>query len=121
MWDLVGSDGLTAFGMDLMQGAPGFVIARPVKSNRSTVLMNLAAKFVGHPRMFALSGDGNRADATLDKAEMNFQLNYRSATTVDLGDLGKKSVGTRMEIPRMPRRVKSGSNGGQPGEIPGQQ
>ncbi|WP_322725271.1 FtsK/SpoIIIE domain-containing protein [Streptomyces spongiae] len=49
MWGLVGvgGDDLTAFGPDLAQGVPGFVIAGPAKSGRSTVLMNLAATFVG--------------------------------------------------------------------------
>ncbi|MFD7501546.1 FtsK/SpoIIIE domain-containing protein [Streptomyces sp. NPDC059850] len=49
LWSLVGvgGDDLTAFGPDLAQGLPGFVIAGPAKSGRSTVLMNLAATFVG--------------------------------------------------------------------------
>ncbi|MFD9204692.1 FtsK/SpoIIIE domain-containing protein [Streptomyces sioyaensis] len=49
LWGLVGvgGDDLTAFGPDLAQGLPGFVIAGPAKSGRSTVLMNLAATFVG--------------------------------------------------------------------------
>ncbi|MGP3999150.1 FtsK/SpoIIIE domain-containing protein [Streptomyces sp. 8N706] len=49
LWGLVGvgGDDLTAFGPDLAQGSPGFVIAGPAKSGRSTVLMNLARTFVG--------------------------------------------------------------------------
>ncbi|MEU7432752.1 FtsK/SpoIIIE domain-containing protein [Streptomyces sioyaensis] len=49
LWGLVGvgGDDLTAFGPDLAQGVPGFVIAGPAKSGRSTALMNLAATFVG--------------------------------------------------------------------------
>ncbi|MGW0737322.1 FtsK/SpoIIIE domain-containing protein [Streptomyces sp. NPDC002851] len=49
LWGLVGvgGDDLTAFGPDLAQGLPGFVIAGPAKSGRSTVLMNLARTFVG--------------------------------------------------------------------------
>ncbi|MGW7246055.1 FtsK/SpoIIIE domain-containing protein [Streptomyces decoyicus] len=49
LWGLVGvgGDDLTAFGPDLAHGSPGFVIAGPAKSGRSTVLMNLARTFVG--------------------------------------------------------------------------
>ncbi|MEV0599483.1 FtsK/SpoIIIE domain-containing protein [Streptomyces sp. NPDC050315] len=49
LWGLVGvgGDDLMAFGPDLAQGIPAFVIAGPAKSGRSTVLMNLARTFVG--------------------------------------------------------------------------
>ncbi|WP_419995860.1 FtsK/SpoIIIE domain-containing protein [Streptomyces boninensis] len=49
LWGLVGvgGDELTAFGPDLAQGVPGFVVAGPAKSGRSTVLMNLARSYLG--------------------------------------------------------------------------
>ncbi|MFC7999847.1 FtsK/SpoIIIE domain-containing protein [Streptomyces rochei] len=44
LWALVGvgGDELTAFGPDLAQGVPAFVIGGPAKSGRSTVLLNIA-------------------------------------------------------------------------------
>ncbi|WP_309054492.1 FtsK/SpoIIIE domain-containing protein, partial [Streptomyces sp.] len=44
LWTLVGvgGDELTAFGPDLAQGVPAFVIGGPAKSGRSTVLLNVA-------------------------------------------------------------------------------
>ncbi|MFD7057939.1 FtsK/SpoIIIE domain-containing protein [Streptomyces sp. NPDC059906] len=44
LWALVGvgGDELTAFGPDLAQGVPAFVIGGPAKSGRSTVLANVA-------------------------------------------------------------------------------
>ncbi|WP_405913054.1 FtsK/SpoIIIE domain-containing protein [Streptomyces sp. NBC_00963] len=48
LWGLVGvgGDDLIAFGPDLAQGVPTFVIAGPAKSGRSTVLLNLARSFL---------------------------------------------------------------------------
>ncbi|MFJ4920144.1 FtsK/SpoIIIE domain-containing protein [Streptomyces sp. NPDC088725] len=48
LWGLVGigGDELTAFGPDLAQGVPAFVVAGPAKSGRSTVLMNLARGYL---------------------------------------------------------------------------
>ncbi|MFF3845420.1 FtsK/SpoIIIE domain-containing protein [Streptomyces sp. NPDC002328] len=47
LWALVGvgGDELTAFGPDLAQGVPAFVIGGPAKSGRSTVLMNFARSY----------------------------------------------------------------------------
>ncbi|MFE7811182.1 FtsK/SpoIIIE domain-containing protein [Streptomyces sp. NPDC057433] len=42
----VGGDELTAFGPDLGQGVPAFVIGGPAKSGRSTVLMNFARSYL---------------------------------------------------------------------------
>ncbi|MGW2646750.1 FtsK/SpoIIIE domain-containing protein [Streptomyces sp. NPDC001393] len=44
LWALVGvgGDELTAFGPDLAQGVPAFVIGGPAKSGRSTVLLSMA-------------------------------------------------------------------------------
>ncbi|WP_306320763.1 MULTISPECIES: FtsK/SpoIIIE domain-containing protein [unclassified Streptomyces] len=49
LWGLVGvgGDDLTAFGPDLAYGLPGFVVAGPAKSGRSTVLMNMARTYLG--------------------------------------------------------------------------
>ncbi|MFD4623050.1 FtsK/SpoIIIE domain-containing protein [Streptomyces sp. NPDC058475] len=48
LWALagVGGDELTAFGPDLAQGVPAFVIGGPAKSGRSTVLMNFARSYL---------------------------------------------------------------------------
>ncbi|MEV6317389.1 FtsK/SpoIIIE domain-containing protein [Streptomyces sp. NPDC051776] len=48
MWGVVGvgGDELTAFGPDLAQGIPAFVVAGPAKSGRSTVLLNLARSYL---------------------------------------------------------------------------
>ncbi|WP_406474654.1 FtsK/SpoIIIE domain-containing protein [Streptomyces sp. NBC_01615] len=48
LWALVGvgGDELTAFGPDLAQGIPAFVIGGPVKSGRSTVLLNFARSYL---------------------------------------------------------------------------
>ncbi|HEY1174842.1 MAG TPA: FtsK/SpoIIIE domain-containing protein, partial [Phytomonospora sp.] len=48
LWALVGvgGDELTAFGPDLAQGIPAFVIGGPAKSGRSTVLVNMARSFL---------------------------------------------------------------------------
>ncbi|RZU16927.1 FtsK/SpoIIIE domain-containing protein [Streptomyces sp. BK239] len=47
LWALVGvgGDELSAFGPDLAQGVPAFVIGGPAKSGRSTVLMNFARSY----------------------------------------------------------------------------
>ncbi|MGW1216233.1 FtsK/SpoIIIE domain-containing protein [Streptomyces sp. NPDC002499] len=42
----VGGDELTAFGPDLAQGVPAFVIGGPAKSGRSTVLLNFARSYL---------------------------------------------------------------------------
>ncbi|MGW3287728.1 FtsK/SpoIIIE domain-containing protein [Streptomyces sp. NPDC001002] len=42
----VGGDELTAFGPDLAQGIPAFVIGGPAKSGRSTVLLNFARSYL---------------------------------------------------------------------------
>ncbi|MFG2790571.1 FtsK/SpoIIIE domain-containing protein [Streptomyces sp. NPDC048419] len=42
----VGGDELTAFGPDLAQGIPAFVIGGPAKSGRSTVLLNIARSYL---------------------------------------------------------------------------
>ncbi|MEV7884218.1 FtsK/SpoIIIE domain-containing protein [Streptomyces sp. NPDC002817] len=48
LWSLVGvgGDELTAFGPDLSQGVPAFVIGGPAKSGRSTVLLNIARAYL---------------------------------------------------------------------------
>lgn len=48
LWALVGvgGDELTAFGPDLAQGVPAFVIGGPAKSGRSTVLLNFARSYL---------------------------------------------------------------------------
>nr|WP_206327946.1 FtsK/SpoIIIE domain-containing protein [Streptomyces sp. S3(2020)] len=48
LWSLVGvgGDELTAFGPDLSQGVPAFVIGGPAKSGRSTVLLNVARSYL---------------------------------------------------------------------------
>lgn len=48
MWGLVGvgGDELTAYGPDLGSGTPGFVIAGPQQSGRSTVLMSMARAYL---------------------------------------------------------------------------
>jgi S-DNA-T family DNA segregation ATPase FtsK/SpoIIIE len=48
LWALVGvgGDELTAFGPDLAEGVPAFVIGGPAKSGRSTVLMNFARSYL---------------------------------------------------------------------------
>ncbi|MEV0639624.1 FtsK/SpoIIIE domain-containing protein [Streptomyces sp. NPDC050619] len=48
LWALagVGGDELTAFGPDLSQGVPAFVIGGPAKSGRSTVLLNFARSYL---------------------------------------------------------------------------
>ena len=48
LWALVGvgGDELTAFGPDLAQGIPAFVIGGPAKSGRSTVLLNMARSYL---------------------------------------------------------------------------
>ncbi|MET7451257.1 FtsK/SpoIIIE domain-containing protein [Streptomyces sp. NPDC005574] len=48
LWALVGvgGDELTAFGPDLAQGVPAFVVGGPAKSGRSTVLMNFARSYL---------------------------------------------------------------------------
>ncbi|MFF4276372.1 FtsK/SpoIIIE domain-containing protein [Streptomyces sp. NPDC001536] len=48
LWSLVGvgGDELTAFGPDLSQGVPAFVIGGPAKSGRSTVLLNIARSYL---------------------------------------------------------------------------
>ncbi|MFC7257786.1 FtsK/SpoIIIE domain-containing protein [Streptomyces lutosisoli] len=48
LWALagVGGDELTAFGPDLAQGIPAFVIGGPAKSGRSTVLLNFARSYL---------------------------------------------------------------------------
>lgn len=49
LWALVGvgGDELTAFGPDLAEGVPAFVIGGPAKSGRSTVLLNFARSYLG--------------------------------------------------------------------------
>lgn len=42
----VGGDELTAFGPDLAQGIPAFVVGGPAKSGRSTVLLNIARSYL---------------------------------------------------------------------------
>ncbi|MFJ8198008.1 FtsK/SpoIIIE domain-containing protein [Streptomyces sp. NPDC096152] len=48
LWALVGvgGDELTAFGPDLAEGVPAFVIGGPAKSGRSTVLLNFARSYL---------------------------------------------------------------------------
>ncbi|WP_369391207.1 FtsK/SpoIIIE domain-containing protein [Streptomyces sp. CG1] len=48
LWSLVGvgGDELTAFGPDLAQGVPAFVIGGPAKSGRSTVLLSMARSYL---------------------------------------------------------------------------
>jgi S-DNA-T family DNA segregation ATPase FtsK/SpoIIIE len=48
LWALVGvgGDELTAFGPDLAQGVPAFVVGGPAKSGRSTVLVNIARSYL---------------------------------------------------------------------------
>ncbi|PJM91671.1 FtsK/SpoIIIE domain-containing protein [Streptomyces sp. CB01373] len=48
LWALVGvgGDELTAFGPDLAEGVPAFVIGGPAKSGRSTALMNFARSYL---------------------------------------------------------------------------
>ncbi|MGW2765199.1 FtsK/SpoIIIE domain-containing protein [Streptomyces sp. NPDC001275] len=48
LWALVGvgGDELTAFGPDLAEGVPAFVIGGPAKSGRSTTLMNVARSYL---------------------------------------------------------------------------
>ncbi|MFE2357173.1 FtsK/SpoIIIE domain-containing protein [Streptomyces parvulus] len=48
LWSLVGvgGDELTAFGPDLGQGVPAFVIGGPAKSGRSTALLNIARSYL---------------------------------------------------------------------------
>ncbi|MHC3474490.1 FtsK/SpoIIIE domain-containing protein [Streptomyces sp. 7R007] len=48
LWALVGvgGDELTAFGPDLGQGIPTFVVGGPAKSGRSTVLLNFARSYL---------------------------------------------------------------------------
>ncbi|MFF4825340.1 FtsK/SpoIIIE domain-containing protein [Streptomyces sp. NPDC001312] len=48
LWALVGvgGDELTAFGPDLAEGVPAFVIGGPAKSGRSTALMNVARSYL---------------------------------------------------------------------------
>ncbi|WP_405870296.1 FtsK/SpoIIIE domain-containing protein [Streptomyces sp. NBC_00005] len=48
LWALagVGGDELSAFGPDLAQGVPAFVIGGPAKSGRSTVLLNFARSYL---------------------------------------------------------------------------
>lgn len=48
LWALVGvgGDEITAFGPDLAQGIPAFVIGGPAKSGRSTVLLNFARSYL---------------------------------------------------------------------------
>ncbi|MGP4044742.1 FtsK/SpoIIIE domain-containing protein [Streptomyces sp. 2A115] len=48
LWGLVGvgGDELTAFGPDLAEGIPAFVIGGPAKSGRSTVLLNFARSYL---------------------------------------------------------------------------
>ncbi|WP_409470356.1 FtsK/SpoIIIE domain-containing protein [Streptomyces sp. HC307] len=48
LWAMVGvgGDELTAFGPDLSEGVPAFVIGGPAKSGRSTVLLNFARSYL---------------------------------------------------------------------------
>ncbi|MDQ1038008.1 S-DNA-T family DNA segregation ATPase FtsK/SpoIIIE [Streptomyces sp. V3I8] len=48
LWGLagIGGDDIMAFGPDLSQGVPTFVIAGPAKSGRSTALLNLARSYL---------------------------------------------------------------------------
>ncbi|MFF4506642.1 FtsK/SpoIIIE domain-containing protein [Streptomyces sp. NPDC001401] len=48
LWALVGvgGDELTAFGPDLSQGVPAFVVGGPAKSGRSTVLLSIARSYL---------------------------------------------------------------------------
>ncbi|WP_053760493.1 FtsK/SpoIIIE domain-containing protein [Streptomyces sp. AS58] len=48
LWALVGvgGDELTAFGPDLAEGVPAFVVGGPAKSGRSTVLLNFARSYL---------------------------------------------------------------------------
>ncbi|MDQ0776576.1 S-DNA-T family DNA segregation ATPase FtsK/SpoIIIE [Streptomyces aurantiacus] len=48
MWGLagIGGDDVMAFGPDLSQGVPTFVVAGPAKSGRSTALLNLARSYL---------------------------------------------------------------------------
>ncbi|WP_413757656.1 FtsK/SpoIIIE domain-containing protein [Streptomyces sp. MMBL 11-3] len=48
LWGLagIGGDDIMAFGPDLSQGVPTFVVAGPAKSGRSTALLNLARSYL---------------------------------------------------------------------------
>ncbi|MFJ2832671.1 FtsK/SpoIIIE domain-containing protein [Streptomyces sp. NPDC087263] len=48
LWGLagIGGDDIMAFGPDLSQGVPTFVVAGPAKSGRSTTLLNLARSYL---------------------------------------------------------------------------
>ncbi|TLS41993.1 cell division protein FtsK [Streptomyces montanus] len=48
LWGLagIGGDDIMAFGPDLAQGVPTFVVAGPAKSGRSTALLNLARSYL---------------------------------------------------------------------------
>jgi len=48
LWSLagIGGDDIMAFGPDLSQGVPTFVVAGPAKSGRSTALLNLARSYL---------------------------------------------------------------------------
>ncbi|WP_128375982.1 FtsK/SpoIIIE domain-containing protein [Streptomyces cavernae] len=48
LWSLagIGGDDIMAFGPDLAQGVPTFVVAGPAKSGRSTALLNLARSYL---------------------------------------------------------------------------
>jgi S-DNA-T family DNA segregation ATPase FtsK/SpoIIIE len=48
LWGLagIGGDDIMAFGPDLAQGVPTFVVAGPAKSGRSTTLLNLARSYL---------------------------------------------------------------------------
>ena len=48
LWGLVGvgGDTLAALGPDLAAGTPGFIVAGPAKSGRSTILLSMARSFL---------------------------------------------------------------------------